>query len=98
MAKGPIRISTASVIQLYMPSAGFGISLYVHFVFGLSPCEIRLDFIHANNRRRRLPAQRLGGRPRWRTDADALQFARDDITTLGTANGGSHPVLSRHPL
>src|SRR6266478_8059029 len=53
---------------------------------------------NADDRRRRLPAQRIRRRPRRRTDADAVEFAGLYAADVGAADEGADASVSRHPL
>src|SRR5258708_26734745 len=53
---------------------------------------------YADDRRRRLPAQRISRRPRRRTDADAVEFAGRYLADVGAADEGADPIIPRHPL
>src|SRR5262245_8059146 len=53
---------------------------------------------HAHDRRRWLPAQRIGRRPRRRTDTDAVELAGLHLADVGAANEGVHPGVSRDSL
>src|SRR5215210_530596 len=53
---------------------------------------------NADDRRRRLPAQRVRGRPRRWTDADAVEFSGLHLADVGAADEGPYPAVSRDPV
>src|SRR5215216_6019320 len=53
---------------------------------------------NADDRRRRVPAQRLRRGPRRRPDLDAVEFARLHLADVGAADARADAAVSRHPL
>ena len=86
----------ASLTKMSLPGSPGNPSLKEFlWMRGSSP---RMTESHADDRRRRVPAQRIRRRPRRRTDADAVEFAGRDHADVGAADEGAHAGVPRHPL